>query len=330
MQHNMAEVARLMQGVIEGSLAAPAFARTIQSRSADTEWLVALGLAMRELGGLIERTATVPFERQKALTAQSQSLALRRQEALDRVTAERDELRLLVRTLEKDTSKMRQDMDFLSMFSPPPPPVDGAASAGTSPRAKGGRFSSLVGKVSEQEREARRRAAAEDAARAAANAPSPAAQRQHRITVHSTTFKAHEKDFAARLDVVQDAHKGEISRMADRFENMRRSQQAAADAREQQTTDRRKKEERRLKEAELEADVAREREATSRAQAAAAADVLREQQLELAELRAELDRTKHQLQSALQRGGTNPPATTPEASPGALRAEAGACEKYPP
>ena len=125
MQMNMQEVARLMQGVIEGQIAAQSFARAVQMRSGDNQWCIALGLAMRELGSLIEQTAKIPFEQQKALTAKAMHQAHQRQEALDRVLAERDELRILVRTLEADISKMRDQLDFLSMFTPPQPPMSG-------------------------------------------------------------------------------------------------------------------------------------------------------------------------------------------------------------
>ena len=328
MANNMAEVARLMQGVIDGSVTAQLFARHIQSRSGDTEWLVAFGHAMRDLGGLIERTATIPFERQKAKMAEIHGLATRRQDELARVSAERNELQATVRNMEKELAKTRQDIDFLSMFSAPTP-REGEDAPGGSPRAvRSGRFSSLVDKAGAREREARKRAAAEEAARRAATAASSHEKRQERILVHSKTYKEHEKTYDARLKLLEEAHQADLERARNRYENDRIVQKAAADSREELAAERRKKEERRLKQAELEAETALEREASSRAQAAAAADILREQAQELSELRAELERVKLELQgekakAVASKGGIEPPINTRDASPLGARPSSG-------
>ena len=290
MARNFSEVAALMQGVIEGSVAAAEFSRVVRSRVADDEWLIALALALRELGGLIERTSTIPFERQRMLAAQSAQLAAQRQEALDVAISERDDLLLTVRQQEKAAAKMREQLDFLSMFTPPEPPDDAPHSAR---ERRGGRFANTVGRAAAAER----KRLADEAAAKSALGFSPRESRAKRINVHTHTFKAHEKDFGARLEAIQSAHAGQVSRLEARIAEERRAHAAAFEGREEVIGQRRKKEEKRLALAEAEAEQMRKQEATARAQGAAAAGVMHEQHIELTALRDELERLKLQLRT---------------------------------
>ena len=119
-RRNYTSVASLLRGVVDGSVSASQFARVLDERTGDTDWKVALGVALRELGYLIEASKSIELQRQKALTVTAMRAAQQRLDELEEMTVERNELRGRLAKSDAEVARLRDQLDFHSMSSTGP------------------------------------------------------------------------------------------------------------------------------------------------------------------------------------------------------------------
>ena len=224
---------------MSGTAGAGEFARVVGG--AEYEWLMALGVALRELGSLVENGKHIAVKQHKAFAAQHARIAAERQEMLDRLSSERDELRSTVVRLEKEAAKLREDLNFLSIFEPHAPATNalhggqGAPGAavpdGTASTDNTGVFGRDAGGVRSSS-SARGRVF-----RLAMPRPPP---RPERIAALGETLRKHDAESAARVALLMESHAAEIARLEARMAEERRANQVAFETREEAAAQRRK------------------------------------------------------------------------------------------
>ena len=280
--NNNANAAMLLKGVVDGSMTSGSFARALEARAGDTNFYVALGVSLRELGHLMEHSESDALHRQRAATAAATRAAQQRLDELEECATERDVYRKRVANLEAEVERLRDELH--SMFVPQEKSADDAHS----PTRQGSRFAAVVRRATEHDR-VERRAAALFAAAKPAHEPLP---RAARIALQTKTLAQHESAARSRLEMVRRSHEESMERMRERMREERKQHEHAFTAREESAERRRKAEATRLSTAEREASVCKLRHSQSRAQAAAAVEVLVETQTEVRVLRAEVERLR--------------------------------------
>ena len=290
MKQNFAEVARLLHGVLEGSTSSALFAKTMRERGSDEEWLVAMGWSLREMGHLLDQTSRVTVQREKAQVQRTLQIDKNAQEALERTTLERDGLKKVVDQLEKEAVKTREQLDFLMMFKSPDDMLGGRFAR----RRSSSKFANVVGKVKQQKAAAEKQEQQEMAEAAARKAAllSPRQERLQRIAEKTSNYADHEANFTKQIELLKRSHKEEIARIKERLESDKEQQLIAFESREEIAHQRIESDAKRVAMAEGEAMACRQREASMRAKASAASEVLEENQMEMVALRQELERTK--------------------------------------
>ena len=301
MQHNFADVSKLLREVVEGNIAAADFGRTVRTRANDDSWLAALGMALREVGSLVEKTSHSALEKQRALAQQSAHLAFQRQEELERVAAENAELKATFLKLDKENAKLRDQLEFLATF---PSAAEAEAEQRNTPKAGGALFAVMRRAREQQKAQAAKAEAAAQRAASRATTKQLPGQRAKSIEMRSEHVRGHEKQHADKVSMLQEAHEKQVELLKGRMAEERKQHAYAVESREELAAERRSKEERRLALSAEETELSRIREGAARAQAAAAAEVLAETQDQVAALLAELERTKLQLQTAREQLGT--------------------------
>lgn len=282
-QHSLSQISGLVHAVIDGRTAPTDFARVLAARANDAEWLATLGLALNDLGGLVAAGKTGAVTRYKAQAVSAARAAQQRQDALDRCTAERDDLALKVTKLEAEFLRLKDEQDFTSLFAPAPKEPQ---------TARGVAFASVA-------RRAREHALLEKGAQtayASIQAQMEASQRRDRIQLQSERAKSDRSVIQSQLNLAKSNRKAETSRADFRIKEMAKQLADAESDRSVIAEQLLIKERARLNLAEVETEKARRGEGRSRAQASAAAEVLAETQSEVRLLRDELSRVRFALQ----------------------------------
>jgi len=301
-----AETSQLLGSILKGHVPPEDFARTVAGAAPDLDWLTALGSALCDLGRLVESVNSSALQKQKMQTAAATRMAHQLEDALEQSSSENAHLRDRLDGADKEVKKLRDDVDFLSMFSPRPASNMGGDVSRTSRRAN----QEVVGVVRRnnhhQSHVDATAAAVAAAAASAASAASDPIARQERIARQDAMTKKHVEAHQAEVARLKLAHAEELSRVHTRLAEEKKAHAAAFETREEAASGRRKEEELRLKQAEIEVEALRMREAQSRAQAAAAAEVLAEAQAELRGMREENARMALDLDTARAAAAATP------------------------
>jgi len=114
---NVINVAQLLQAVVDSSIDGHEFAKAVSERADDLQWLSALGMAIREIGVLVNSgSRDSAVDRLKAVAAAAQRTAQQKQVELERANKERDALKATEASLRKELKRLRDEVEFLSLF----------------------------------------------------------------------------------------------------------------------------------------------------------------------------------------------------------------------
>jgi len=276
----------MLRAVIDGRMSGSEFARHLAANATDISWLDATGQAVSELGVLLQSANAAAVERSKLQFATALRTIDEHKRALSSLTSERDALLSKLNQAEEQSKHQKETIDFLSTFSPrqPHPPA--------SDEKKGRNFARAV-KAAYGKKVA--------AAVAASEAAVDAEARPDRIARFEGILKERDDKVSKELKQVKANQAVEIKRLCAKLIEERRVHAAAVETCYESAERQRKDDINRVKGAEAGLEAYRLREASARAQASAASEVLMETQLELRALRAELARTKLLVQSEMSK-----------------------------
>ena len=287
-QELSAEVSQLIRALIDARTTVHDFARVVANSVHDQEWLMALASGLCDLGKLIEEANAKAASQRKRFDSSVATLTREKQEALEPLAEENRMLRVSLRKVQEESKRQQAEIDFLSMFTPPP-------KAPEPPKEERGK--ALASMVRHAQRHALKQVMNEEKGRGVA-ASDGVEKRQERIARIEEMVKEHDKKAAAELSRIKEAHADELRRVNQRANIERQQHKEAYESREVDIARRLAEKDKKCEAAERQADVHRLREGAARAQAAAASEVLAEAQAELRTLRDELARTKIELHTA--------------------------------
>ena len=295
-QQTFAEVSQLLRDVVEGTISTVDFGARVRDCASDETWVAALGRALREMGSISEATNRIAYEKQRQIALASAELAIQRQTELSAAKLELSELRSKLSVLEDERGKMAEQLSFLNTFPSSKDALKKRDEAQTGKSKGGSAFLSAMRRAQVE----RAKAEAAEATRAAA-ALAEGPDRYESISLRSQHLKGHQKAFEERERLLRESHAAELERIERRITEERRQFTYAHESREELALERRKGEERRLAYSAAESEQCRVREASARAQAAAASEVLQETQGQVHALRAELERAKIDLMQSKEK-----------------------------
>ena len=294
------EVTSLLSGMLESSVSAVDFAHVAQAHTGDIQWLAALGQAILEVHTSKTAAHHKALREQKQSAADAQNTLADQQARLAQYQRDIQQLSSELASSKAENVRRQEEIDFLSMFRTsgelPRPPVPVPPASATTD-SSGHRTPRHVGATRVRLESSHRRYLGELSRHLVREDP---AAREDRVRRIEQTIADHDKKASAELERVKAEHKEEVKRLNAAIAEERKSLAGSIENREKDATQRREEEERQVRRARAEVEAYKLREASARAQASAASQVLVETQAALHNTRVELERTQLALTTATQ------------------------------